>query len=70
VLHDALKNPESELWTALVHDYAGHDEVHSLAVADVLVVQTVSAQDVTYFRWGKRGNARSIHKQQHLLALP
>ena len=71
VHHDALQDPKCELWPALVHDDAGYDEVHALAVADILVVQAVSARDVTFFLWGKRGaNARSIDEQQHLLALP
>ncbi len=59
VHHDALQDPKCELWPALVHDDAGYDEVHALAVADILVVQAVSAQDVTFFSGESAGRTHA-----------
>ena len=47
MVHDAVKYPEYELRLALVHDDASNNEVHALAVADGLVVKTVSEKNVT-----------------------
>ncbi len=49
MVHDAVKYPEYELRLALMHNDAGNNEVHALAIADGLVVKTVSEQNVTSF---------------------